>query len=508
LSLRLARRKQELERVKRKLIKQECLVYELTRRLQQLQKALEELQPKPLESQACAGNRARDSHNSNLPPSSDLPAAKVANAVRRNRSLRRQSGKKVGGQPGHPGRTLPQVERPDQVVIHSPDSCGNCAAPLSQSPVVNREKRQVFEIPPVKIEVTEHQAETRQCAACGEKTKARFPEAVKGPVQYGAQVRARAIYLQQYQLLPFERTSETMKDLFGCQISASTVHAVRGKCSRKLIPTEAGIKAELGQAEVIVVDETGVRVAGSSHYLHIARTGRLTHYGYDPRRGKAAMDAIGILPDFRGILVHDGWIAYDRYRQSEHSRCNAHLLRELIYLGEGWPEQQPWASQLIKLLLEIKDEVERANQAGAEGLNISEQRAFITRYEKVVEQAVKINQPPPGSESEPPLRPQLEGQPKDPTSAMLRRLQERRGEILKFMTDPRAPFDNNASERDLRMVKLQQKIGGCFRTAEGAQDFCRIRGYLSTACKQGHRLLMALQRALKGKPLIFNSAKT
>jgi transposase len=251
LSEKLARLNKQLQRVKRKLATQECLVYELTRRLQQAQQALADLQPQPPASAAGTRPSGKDSHNSSLPPSSDLPAVKQANALRRTRSLRRRTGKRVGGQAGHPGRTLLRVEPPDRVVVHAPEACRRCAASLAGSPVVSREKRQVFDLPVVRVEVTEHQAEIRQCLACAAKTKANFPARVKAPVQYGEGVRARALYLQKYQLLPFARTSEAMQDLFGCGITAPTLHNVRGACSRKLIKTEARIKAGLQQAAVI-----------------------------------------------------------------------------------------------------------------------------------------------------------------------------------------------------------------------------------------------------------------
>jgi transposase len=256
LSLRLAKVNKQLKRVKDKLATQDCLVYELTRRLQQAQEALVELQQK---EQDCLGNltnRRRDSHNSNLPPSTDPLAVQAANSLKRTRSLRRKTGNSVGGQAGHPGTTLLKVEHPDRVV-HSPQVCKGCLASLSDSPVVKREKRQVFDLPPVKVEVIENQVETRKCVACSRKTKASFPVRVKAPVQCGEGVRARAIYLQKYQLLPFERTSQAMKDLFGCGIRASTLHNARENCSRKLIRTEARIKAALQESAVIGVDETG-----------------------------------------------------------------------------------------------------------------------------------------------------------------------------------------------------------------------------------------------------------
>ena len=417
-------------------------------------------------------------------------------------------GKRVGGQIGHPGRTLLRVEPPDRVVVHTPEACRRCAASLADSPIVSRARRQVFDLPVVRVEVTEHQAETRQCRACAAKTKAAFPARVKAPVQYGEGLRARALYLQKYQLLPFARTSEAMADLFGCGMAASTLYNARETCSRKLIKSEARIKAGLQQAAVIGVDETGVRVTGKNQWIHVARSDRLTHYAYEPRRGKLAMDGIAILPNFKGTMVHDAMAAYERYAQCEHSLCNAHLLRELVYISEGWPQQQEWSSGMIELLLAMKEEAERAKQAGQAEMSGERQQRFLSRYAELIECAQTIQQElekepqQEGSEAGPIVK----AGPRDPTAGVLRRLDERRTEVLRFMSDLEVPFDNNATERDLRMVKLQQKIGGCFRTPAGAEAFCRIRSYLSTARKQGHGLLVALERVLRGKPLLFASS--
>jgi transposase len=490
-------------RLKAELWKEQSLNVQLTRRIQQLQAELER-QEASQHNDAAAVARP-DSHNSHLPPGLDLPGAKAANSVRRTRSLRQRNGLKVGGQRGHRGATLLRVERPDRVVIHTPDSCQQCATPLSDATVIAIERRQVFEIPPVKVEVTEHCAETRRCSACGARTKAQFPREVKAPVQYGEGVRARAVYLHKYQLLPFARTSEAMKELFGCSISPATVHTTRARCATKLVHTEERIKTSLRQAAVVGADETGIRVGGQNQWVHVVRTDRLTHYAYDARRGKAAIDAIGILPAFTGTCVRDGWDAYNQYRQCQHSLCNAHLLRELIYIEEVCEEQKQWTSPLIKLLLEIKAATFHARSAGAEKLGEDQQARFFARYDRLVKRAARLN-PPPKKERRDPTLPKFKVvriKHHNPAVPLVHRLAQKRAEVLRFMTDLWVPFDNNGSERDLRIVKLQQKIGGCFRTPEGAEAFCRIRSYLSTARKQGHPVLAALERAFRGKPLTF-----
>lgn len=312
------RQARQLKRVKQELWRQQALNCRLSRRIQELQAELER--------RGEAVEVRRDSHNSSLPPALDPPGAKEQNAVRRTRSLRRKTGRRVGAQPGHRGSTLARVGRPDRVLTHAPRNCRRCAAPLSGGAVTAVERRQVFDLPPVRMEVTEHQAETRRCSACGERTKAEFPRGVRAPAQYGEGVRARAAYLHQYQLLPSARTSEAMQELFGCPISPGTLHTTRGRCAAKLIGAEERIKAALRHSEVLGADETGLRVAGQSHWVHVARTEGLTHYGYDARRGRAATDALGILPEFKGTCVRDGWYAYDEYGRCRHALCGAHLL--------------------------------------------------------------------------------------------------------------------------------------------------------------------------------------
>ncbi len=353
-----------LKKVEEKLVRKECEVYQLTRRVRQLQAELERARLAP--GEAAGGEVRRDSHNSGLPPSLDPPGAKAENAVRRTRSLRHKTGRRAGGQAGHKGATLRQVEFPDRLRVHTPRRCRQCQASLADSTVVGYSRRQVFDLPQEALEVTEHWAQVKRCGACGTRTKARFPSGVSAPVQYGERVRSVATYLHKYQLLPFKRTSEAMRDLFGCSISPGTIDTARHRCAAQLVGIEEQIKAGLRAAEVIGADETGLRVAGQSHWIHVARTDELTHYGYDARRGKMALEAIGILPQFKGVCVRDGWFAYDEYRRAEHALCNLHLLRELIYVEEVAAEQQQWTRPLAKLLLGIKAEVERAKGRGGD----------------------------------------------------------------------------------------------------------------------------------------------
>ena len=399
-----------------------------------------------------------------------------------------------------PAATLRQVKHPDHLVIHEPKVCQQCNASLEQAPPQNLIRRQIFDIEDGRVKVTEHRTEARPCPECGTLTRSAFPASVRAPAQYGSGVLSRSVYLHLYQLLPVARTSETMRDLFQCTLSPATAQRAARFSSGKLLHTELRIKACLRGSSIMGVDETGLRVAGLGGYIHVARTEALTHYAYDERRGKAAMDDIGILPQFRGTLVRDGFSSYQWYGQCRHSLCNAHLLRDLVFVTEVYPEQEDWTRSLSKLLLKIKRKVERVKTEPEVELTQRVKTDFLRRYDRLARRADRLNPPPP--KGTPPTEASKNKLFARPTpGSLIKRLQRRRDEVLRFMTDTSVPFDNNGSERDLRMVKLQQKISGCFRTPDGARSFCRVRSYLSTSRKQGHSLLYSLERAFVGKPL-------
>jgi transposase len=478
----IRRLQRRVKRLDEQLAHQQCLNDALKRRLSELGSLV-----------------GKDSHNSSLPPSTDPPG------TRRTRSLRRPTGRKVGGQPLHRGATRRPEPRPDEVITHTPQECRACGAPLATSSATTVERRQLIELPPVRLLVTEHQSETRRCGACGVETKAPFPAHVTAPVCYGPGLRARAAYLHQYQLLPVARTSEAMRDLFGCQVSPGTIHRMTEQCAAVLSGVEARIKDLVTAASVIGADETGLRVAGQGHWVHVARTESLTHYACSPKRGQEAMDAIGILPAYTGTVVSDALCAYRQYRQSRHALCGAHLLRELTYIKETCAEQQQWTDPLARLLLEIKAAGERVRAAGGHEIGEGQRAKFFRRYDRIVARASRLNPPTPrGSPpaaGAPKAKVPKPARRKSPAPALAKRLRECREEVLRFMTDLAVPFDNNGSERDLRMIKLQQKTSGCFRTPAGAAAFCRIRSYLSSARKQKQPLLTALELAFEGRPV-------
>jgi transposase len=436
-----------------------------------------------------AALRARlgtSSRNSSKPPSSDGPGVKP-----HPKSQRTQSGRKPGGQPGHVGHTLHLVDDPDEIEVHAPAHCKACGQSLEHIPAVRRERRQVRDIPPVKARVVEHQVETKCCPGCGAETTGEFPEGVEAPVQYGPGVATVAVYLNQEQLLPLERSCEVLADLFGCPISEGTLVKAVEECHKQLAETEAAIKRGIEGARVAHFDETGVNIGGKTRWLHAASTASLTYYATHQKRGREALDEIGVLAKFRGRAVHDGLTSYWQYGQCEHALCNAHHLRELTFVAEELG--QAWAKDLKELLLEIKHAVEAVRSQGLDGLSAAVKREFEARYDAALEEGRKMNPPPAPTGKR--------GRPKrGKAGSLVERLREHKGATLAFMEDVAVPFDNNQVERDIRMTKVREKVSGCFRTTVGAKRFCRIRGYISTLRKQGMPIRSALGKAIAGKP--------
>ena len=431
---------------------------------------------------------AKDSHNSSKPPSSD------GLAKPKPKSLRPPSERPTGGQPGHPGHTLRMVEKPDRTVRHAVERCVQCGQSLSQQEPDRVERRQVFDLPEPKLEVTEHRGEVKTCA-CGCVNRAAFPAEAAAPVQYGPRLKSVGVYLSEYQLVPFDRLGEIMRDLFACDsFSEGTVANFKADCSRRLEPVEAAIRDLAAAAPVAGFDETGVRATGSLHWLHTVSTRLLTWYYAHKRRGCEAMDAAGILSDYRGCAVHDFWKSYFDY-DCDHALCNGHLLRELVFL---WEEQtQKWAKDMIDHLLAIKAAVATSGAAGLSTLPPTDQDRFLQGYERIVQAGYAQNPVAPAH------GPKRRGRRKQSKARnLLDRFRDHPDSILAFMRDFAIPFDNNQSERDLRMMKLRQKISGTFRSFEALVNFCRTRGYVSTARKNGVNALDALQRVFLGSPFV------
>ena len=424
----------------------------------------------------------KNSNNSSKPPSSD--------GFKKPRNSREKTGKPTGGQPGHEGRTLEKVEKPDEVIDLKPDIC-NCGCDLSDIKDITR-TRQVFEMPVIKIKVIEYRSHEVECPCCRKVHKTEFPETVTQPVQYGENMQAFMAYLTNYQLLPLERTAEIISDILKQNISEGTLVNVNNRLYRNLEEVETSIKDQLKASEIVHFDETGLRSNGKTNWVHSASTEQLTHYAVHEKRGSKAPKDIGILPDFEGTAVHDHWASYYTFDNCSHSECNAHNLRNLKAIYEDYKHE--WAKNMAELLVEIKRRIDALKAEGHSKMDAKEITKYEANYKSIIAKG-KLEAPIPVCEKTGKLKKNLEHR-------LINRLEKFDIETLSFMYDFRIPFDNNLAERDIRMVKLRQKISGCFRGEESSDMFCRIRSYISTCRKNGQKVMDSLVKAVKGEPFI------
>jgi transposase len=431
---------------------------------------------------------AKDSHNSSKPPSSD-------SLGRKGNKQRKKSDKPKGGQFGHLGHALQPVESPDQVILHRPSHCEICHHELGAIAGQVKERRQIHELPELHLQVTEHQVQAICCPECQHLTTATFPAGVNAPAQYGPRLRALTVYLSQFQLVPMRRIQELCVDLLGCHLSEGTLANWIGQAGKTLEPSILVLKQLLSWSQITHVDETGARIKGFLHWFHVNATKWLTLYSWHRKRGKPALEAIGILPGYEGRAVHDRLASYDSY-PCKHSLCGAHLLRDCLFVAEQ--EKQPWAQAMFDLLLDMTEAVEQWRAQGAKALPKAEREGFVAQYFSVLSDgfAAHMACAPPQVNT----LPKKGRRKQDASKNLLDALLKRADQILDFLEDLSVPFTNNLAERDLRMVKLQQKISGTFRSEEGATAFCAIRSYLSTMRKQGRSMLHALAAVFEGSP--------
>jgi transposase len=457
-----------------------ALVVEQARVIEELRARVAALEAENAELKRRLG---MNSTNSSKPPSTDSPFSKPA-----PRSLRRASGRKPGGQPGHPGSTLALVEDPAERKRHEPGPCVGCGADLADAVEVGMERRQVFDLPPMTVQVIEHQLIARRCG-CGATTGGTAPEGVSAPVQYGPRITAIVLYLYVGQFLSKKRTAAALAELFGTPVCEGTVAAMSSRAAAGLKEFLGQVGDQIADAPVAGFDETGLRVAGKLAWVHCARTSKYTLITCHPKRGRAGINDAGVLTRFRGVAVHDAWAPYDTYLDAAHQLCCAHAQRELaaVAAAAGPEVDWCWATQAGDALVAMQKLVAQAIAAGADTVDPDTLAGQVWLYRS----AAQIGLSTTATRSTTVMRKQ---------HALARRLLDRQDDYLRFTRDWRVPPDNNGSERDIRMIKLRQKVSGCLRTLTGAQQFCAIRSYVSTAAKHGRSFFDTLVMLAEGRP--------
>jgi transposase len=431
-------------------------------------------------------NQKKNSSNSSKPPSTD-----IGKPVK-TKSLRQVSGKPAGGQPGHKGGTLQFSSKPDIIKIHSLSTCSCCGQDISTSTPVGYQSRQVFDLPPIALEITEHRVETRPCPNCKCLNTASFPAGVTQAVQYGKGIQKLAVYFCNYQLLPYQRTAQLFEDLLGHRINEASLVSMNQRCAANLDDFIVQLKDCLAKQPVLHADETGYYYKSERNWLHVLATEQHTLYMPHAKRGCQAMDAMGILPDYKGRLIHDFWKSYNEY-QCAHGLCNVHHLRDLTFCAEV--EKSAWAAEMKQLLLNLQEQVNKAKEGNAMSLTSGEITHWWDKYDTLLTEGRRAH----------PLPEKQKGKrgavKKTKTQNLLQRFEQHKESILAFASDFAAPFGNNLAEQAIRMMKVKQKISGCFRSEQGANDFATIRSYIATMKKQGKNVICALDDLIRGKPL-------
>lgn len=430
----------------------------------------------------------KNSNNSSKPPSTDG----YKKTIKNNRV---KSGRHTGGQYGHEGHTLLKVENPDYTVdVPIEDHC-DCGANLSEVDDKLR-TRQEFELPEIKPIVTEYRTHEKICPQCGKVHKSEFPTHISQPTQYGVKMKGIMTYLTDYQFIPLKRAVETIEEIIGQTVSQGTLVTASEKLYKILEKPVEAIKQQIKKSKVVHFDETGIRSEGKTKWIHVASTETLTYYEMHEKRGTDAAVDIDILPKFNGTAVHDHWKTYYTFKECTHSECNSHNLRYLKEIYENF--DHAWAKAMAGFLIELKNQVEAMKTEGLTGMEANQSEAWMTIFHSIIKEGIK-------EDDERSLKVFSKKTGKllrTKALNLLLKMQKYDIETLAFMYDFDIPFDNNLAERDLRMQKLRQKISGCFRGKEGANVFCRIRSYISTARKNGQKVMESLVNAFKGKPFL------
>ncbi|TID86703.1 IS66 family transposase [Legionella pneumophila] len=417
----------------------------------------------------------KNSSNSSKPPSSD-----GLKKAPRTTSLREQGKNKSGGQTGHKGTTLEQVSCPNNIITHTLHECPDCGESLSNKSVHRVIKRQVFDLPPIQVDITEHRVEMKYCSSCQRQVQSDFPLGVKAPVQYGNRVRSWIVYYQNQHMIPEDRIQQLFMDMYSLPISTASIASFTEKAYQRLKAFELSVLARTKKAPVKHLDETGFRVSGKTQWMHTLSTQDVTYYHVSPKR-KSLIDGV------TGIAVHDHWRPYYQIPNVSHALCNQHHLRELKAVAEN--DKEAWAAQMSKLLTLM---LRCRHRYDNKPIPLSQLNRLERLYDSIIHQALTWH------ESQPPLKLQkiIRGRPKlRHGHNLLLRLKHHREEVLRFLHNPQVPFTNNDAERDLRMVKCKQKVSGGFRTSAGAEYFARIRGFISTARKQQWDILESILAA-------------
>ena len=430
----------------------------------------------------------KNSKNSSKPPSSDgfkRPAPK---------SLRKPSGKKVGGQKGHQGTFLSVLSDPDEIVKHMPPTCEGCPHyKMCKGTACVAEKRHVIDAV-VTVNVVEHQLlEIPICMLHGDTRKGNFPNDVKATVQYGENLQALSVALNTVGAVSVKRTHEILSGVFNIPLATGTISNMVKRCANAVSETVNRIKQKVANSGLGHFDETGTRVDKKLWWVHDASNCEFTYLDISPKRGYLGMEQCGVLPLFHGIAMHDCWASYWSYEDCQHAVCCAHLLRELTGIAENHPEQK-WASAFIDLLLEMKKVKDKAVEVGKETLSYYHYHKFDKRYDELIKQAREENPLPVTTEKK------RERKKKGKILALVERLDNYKASVCLFIHNFMVPFDNNQAERDLRMIKVKTKVSGCFRSEEGARDYLKIMSYIGTAHKQGHNAYDAIRKAISGCP--------